>query len=65
MLQINLDAAELIASLHLAKHPQSPPFTRDNVCSIAATLQIGAERNGVHNLMPEHLLEKPVKGAKA
>lgn len=66
MMGICLDASEFICSQHAAKHPQSPPFTKDNICSIAATLQIGAERNGAHNMMPEHLIERPAAkgGAK-
>lgn len=62
MMAINLEAAEFLVGQHTKNHPNCRPFTSDNICSIAATLQIGAEKNGVHNLMPETRMELAPKG---
>ena len=63
---INMGQAEWIAEQHRAKYPNRV-LTSDNICSIAATLTIGGERQGVQNLMPEHPIEtapKQTGGAK-
>ena len=62
LLAIALDGAQYVAAAHAKKHPAAPPFTSDNICSLAATLCIGGERQGVQNLMPSHPLDAAPKG---
>jgi hypothetical protein len=63
LLSIALDGAQYVAAAHAKKHPAAPPFTSDNICSLAATLCIGGERQGVQNLMPSHPLDAALKSA--
>ena len=60
MFLINMGQAEWIAAQHKAKYP-SRVLTSDNICSIAATLTIGGERQGVQNLMPDHPVDAAPK----
>jgi hypothetical protein len=52
-----LGAAEHLVAQHQLAHPATK-FTSDNICSLAATLAIGADRAGAANLLPSHLIEK-------
>lgn len=63
LLSIALDGAQYVAAAHAKKHPAAPPFTSDNICSLASTLCIGGERQGVQNLMPSHPLDAALKSA--